>query len=129
MGLRSTAESDLEFILEDADTGFGWNITMTNPAGITADLVGFSDDISQVIDPDTGQAVSGRLASVALRITSLALAGLGLPQAIAGTAGKPWLVTFDSISGETFTFKVAQSNPDRALGVVTCVLEFYRVGV
>lgn len=125
MSLRAIAESDLAFILEDAAYGFGYAITVIDPGGTSADLTGYSNDIAQLIDPDTGQAVSGRLASAVLRISSLTAAGLGLPQGIADTASKPWIVAFNDISGNPYTFKVSKSNPDRALGVVSCILEAY----
>ena len=128
MSLRITAEADLGVILEDAVTGFGWPITVTDPAEKVESLVGFSGDIAQAIDPDTGQAVSGRLAAVTLRISSLIAAGFtDLPRAIASASSKPWLITFDDINGNSFTFKVQQSNPDRTLGVVKCILELYEV--
>lgn len=123
MGLREQAEADLGGILEDKNRGFGWAITVTDPDGNYADLVGFSDDISQLIDPETGQVVSGRLASVVLRISSLTADGLGLPVGISDASLKPWVVVFDDIGGTSHTFKVQQSNPDRALGVVSCILE------
>lgn len=126
MNLRQLAEADLGGILEDSATGFGWSISLTDPAGTVAALTGFSDDIAQLIDPETGQAISGRLASVALRISSITLAGLGLPRGIADSTVKPWLVSFNDINGNAYTFKVMQSNPDRALGLVTLVLEAYR---
>ncbi len=127
MGLREIAEMDLGVILEDETYGFGWPITVTDPSGTTVpDLIGFSDDISQVIDPDTGQAVSGRLASAVLRISSLVTAGLGLPRGIADSGSKPWIIQFDDINGNPFQFKVSQSNPDRALGIVSCILEVYK---
>ncbi len=127
MNLRELAESDLGFIVEDGATGFGWPITLTDPSGFSGvgPLTGLSDDIAQVIDPDTGQAVSGRLASIALRISSLTTAGFALPQGIADAAQKPWIVQFDDINGNAYKFKVQQSNPDRALGLVTCLLETY----
>lgn len=125
MSLRQLAETDLGLILEDSSTGFGWSITVTDPAGTSRTLTGFSDDIAQIIDPDTGQAVSGRLASVALRTSSLIAAGLTLPRGIADSGSKPWVIEFDDINGSAYKFKVAQSNPDRALGLVTCLLELY----
>ena len=127
MGLRETAEADLGLILEDSSTGFGWPITVTDPAGKAESLVGFSGDIAQAIDPDTGQAVSGRLAMVSLRISSLLAAGFtDIPQGVASTTSKPWLITFDDINGNSFTFKVQQSNPDRTLGLVKCILELWQ---
>ncbi len=127
MGLREVAEADLSFILEDRDTGFGWGITVIDPDGLTKPLVGMSSDISQLIDPETGQAVSGRKASIVLRISSLFGAGFSsLPKAIADTGSKPWLVQFDSINGWSGTFKISASDPDRTIGVVSCTLEFYK---
>ena len=125
MSLRTLAEADLGLILEDATTGFGWPIIVTDPSNTTATLTGFSDDIAQIIDPDTGQAVSGRLASASLRISSLTTAGLGLPVGIADAGSKPWIVQFNDINGVPYKFKVAQSNPDRAIGMVTLLLELY----
>ena len=126
MGLRDLAEQDLGGILEDDAYGFGWPITLTDPAGLSDNtLIGFSDDISQVIDPDTGQLVSGRLASVALRISSLLTAGFTLPRGVADQSSKPWVVTFNDINGTSHTFKVRQADPDRALGLVVCILEEY----
>jgi hypothetical protein len=126
MGMREQAEADLSFILEDKDGGFGWDITVTDPSETAASLVGFSDDIAQVIDPDTGVAVSGRLASVSIRISTLTEKGLSLPVGIADAGSKPWLIAFNDINGNPYIFKVSQSNPDRALGVVTCLLEVYQ---
>lgn len=125
-GLRETAEADLAGILEDGTTGFGWPITVTDPSGTVGNLTGFSNDVAEVIDPDTGQAVSGRIASVALRISSLTAAGLGLPEGIADAASKPWQVAFTDVNLNPFTFKVQRSSPDRALGIVTCILELYK---
>lgn len=126
MGLREQAEQDLGFILESDEAGFRWPISITDPNGTTVpDLYGFSDDIAQIIDPDTGQAVSGRLASVALRLSTLEDAGVGIPQGIADASQKPWLISFDDINGNPFDFKISQANPDRALGMVACLLELY----
>lgn len=123
--LRTLANTDLEAIVTDNTDGFGWPITVTDPAGTSAALVGRSNDIGLVIDPDTGLAVSGRNASVALTITSLSGAGLGIPVGVEDTTGKPWVVVFDSINGAPYTFRVTSTRPDRALGIVVCILEVY----
>lgn len=127
MSLRRLAEQDLGPILEDGVYGFGWDITLTSPTGAESTLTGFSNDISELIDPGTGQAVSGRLASVTLRIASIFASGFSeLPRHIEDVIQKPWRVTFEDINGRAYTFKVAESNPDRALGVVSLILEFYQ---
>lgn len=127
MSLRVLAEADLAVILEDDVTGFGWPITVTAPTGAVATVTGFSDDISQLIDAETGQAVSGRLATVAIRVsTLLSFAGMSMPRGIADAGEKPWVVEFNDINGNVHKFKVRESNPDRALGIVVCILEAYR---
>jgi len=128
MNLRQQAEADLAFILEDNATGFGWPITVTAPDGTSSPLTGSSNDISQVVDPETGQVVSGRSASVALRVASIFEAGFNsLPVGVTDKNSKPWLVAFDDINGNPYTFKVIQSNPDRTLGLITCILEAFVV--
>lgn len=125
MNLRELAEQDLGRIQEDNASGFGWPITVTDPNGATADLTGFSNDIGQMIDPETATAVSGRVASVSIRVAHLEANGLGLPRSIAGASGRPWVVTFKDIAGNAYKFKVSQSHPDRGIGNVTCMLEAY----
>lgn len=125
MGLRETAERDLGLILEDRDTGFGWDITLTSPEEVIHEFVGFSDDIAQVIDPDTGVAVSGRMASIALRISTIYEKGFTLPVGVADSGSRPWVVSFNDINGNSHLFKISKSNPDRAAGLLTCILELY----
>ena len=126
MNLRELAEQDLKSVVENIDTGFGWPITLTGPDGnSSSNLVGLSTDIAQVIDPDTGQAVTGRLASVALMISTLYEEGFSLPVGIADSSLKPWVVEFNDINGLPYTFKIQNTNPDRAAGMVTCILESY----
>ena len=91
MGLRSDAEQDLAVILETSDCG-AVPIILVNPAEEAEDFNGQSGDISQVIDPDTGQAVSGRLAHVSLRISTILSRGFEMPRGIARESQKPWLV-------------------------------------
>ena len=126
MGLRQQAETDLAFILEDEVSGFGWPIKITNPKGLSANLTALVNDIAQVIDPDTGIAVSGRLASATIRISSLLAVGMTIPKGISDGNLKPWIIEYNDINGTPFKFKVQQSNPDRTIGTVTCVLEEYR---
>lgn len=126
MNLRLLAERDLGVILEDSAGGFGWNIVLTAPGGGRHLFTGFSDDIAQAIDPETGQIVSSREASVALRMSSLRLAGLELPRAISDTGSRPWTVEFTDILGDAHRFKIIRSHPDRALGLITLILEVYK---
>lgn len=125
MSLLVQAEADLAVTLE-APGDFGNPVTVTDPDGFqgTEQLHGRTTDIGQLIDPDTGQGVSGRHASCTLRMASLTAAGFtSLPVGIADATGKPWLVAFAGVSTPLQTYKVSQSRPDRALGVVVMILE------
>lgn len=119
MGLREQAEADLAHTLERDGTA----ITLTDPDGTILELVAQTNDISQVIDPETGQFVSGRSASIALRMSSLL--EIGMPKSIPDKDSKPWTVSFCDVLGTPHTFKIASSNPDRTIGMVTCRLEQY----
>ena len=121
MSLRRIAERDLGLILNDTQTGFGWPITLIDPLGNRFSRTGFSNDIYLLVDPDTGQAVSGRTASVALQVSSLP----SLPVGISDTASRPWIVEFDDIGGRPWRFRVSETNPDRTLGIIVCILELY----
>lgn len=125
MSLRRVAEADLGFIVEDCETGFGWPLTLTAPDGTSIEVVGMSNDISQVIDPETGVIVSGRLASIAIRMSTLKARGFDQPVGIADAKSKPWVVEFDDIGDEYCQFKISESNPDRAIGLIVCFLEAY----
>lgn len=126
MGLRELAAADHRAIVEDRTGGFGWPVSVTDPNGVTAALVGLETDIGYFIDPDTGQGVSGRKSAIRLTLAALSEAGLGIPRGIADGTSRPWLVSFvDIVSGATLTWKVARSMPDRAIGAVDLILESY----
>ena len=125
LNLRDIAAADCQKIIENSASGFGWPLIVTDPAGTTAELTGFSNDVAESIDPETGLAISGRVISVALNIRTLSTAGLGMPEGISDSASKPWVIEFTDINGFSGVYKVQRSNPDRALGLVTCLAEPY----
>ena len=126
MSLRAQAEADLAVTLE-ALTDFGEPFTLTDPSGFASatQLYGAVGDIGMLLDPDTGQAMSGRHATLTARISTLTAAGYTtLPEGKADAATKPWLADFAGVSTASQRYKVAQSFPDRTLGVVTMILVF-----
>ena len=125
MGIRQQLRRDVHRILTDAKHGFAWTVVVTDPNGRSAKMHGFSTDIADLIDPETGQAVSGRQAEVTVSMDSLKCAGFEHPEHIAGTAGKPWTMKFDDIEGTSHTFKVMRTAPDRTVGLILCYLEAY----
>lgn len=124
MSLRALAESDLGLIMEDADGGFGWAVTLTNPAGTSEPMTGLSTDISQMIDPETGMLITGRSATVSLRLSSIPVA-MGEPEGVPDADAKPWTVEFNDIGGTSHLFKISSAQPDRAIGTIVLVLEVY----
>ena len=125
MSLRAIAEADLSSIME-GETSFRVAVILTNPSCDTINVWGIGGDISELIDPDTGMAVSGRSTRMTIRMTSIINQGFELPEGISDTSSKPWLVSFDDITGVNHTFKVVEGNPDRTIGVVSLVLEAYK---
>lgn len=129
MSLRLEMEADLAETMEDEDCGFSWPITVKDPDGNeTVDLMGLSTDIGQAIDPDTGLLMTGRSASVAIRMSTLKAQGFSIPRGIADETLKPWVVTFDDILGTSGTYKIKNTSPDYAMGVVVCEMENYDDG-
>ena len=122
VNLRVLAEADLAFTLEDGVTGFGWPVTLTAPTGEAYNVTAQSNDIGQMVDPQTGMMVSGRKATAVVRISTLIAKGATvLPRGVASRAEKPWLVAF---SGNTF--KVTYADPDATLGVLSMQLEAWK---
>lgn len=126
MGLLEQARLDNRAILGD-ESAFGERITVTNPDGLSRELVGFSRDIELAIDPQTGQAVVGRTAGVSFAMGTLTEAGFtDLPRGEPDEKRRPWVVRFKDARGVDHTFKVIEVSPDRTLGLIVCTLEGYR---
>jgi hypothetical protein len=103
----------------------GWPATVTDPDGNVCECMVLSNDIGQVIDSETGMIVSGRTASATVVTADLIDAEMGRPVAIVDETLKPWTIVFNDIQLAAYTFKVAQTMPDRTIGGVVCMLEEY----
>lgn len=121
MGLREQAKLDARAILEDT-LGFAWPVTLTSPLGVVTSVYGFTTDVGQTIDPETGQAVAGQRASCTVALGALP----SLPEAVAEGSRKPWLATFADSQGVFGAWKVVEVLPDRAAGVVVLLLEVFK---
>lgn len=124
VGLREVARQDARRILGDAD-GFAWPLTVTDPDGRKGCINGFSSDVGELIDAQTGVAISGRQVEVTLHVDDLNRLGFGHPEYIASEEGKPWLIEFPDIEGTPGAFKVMRTAPDLTTGVILCFLEAY----
>lgn len=117
------AEADLATTLEG---DWGVPVLVTDPNGKAETLQAQAGDIGALIDPDTGIPVSGRLAHVALRLSSLKAKGFDeIPKGIASPDEMPWRFQFDGLAGGPHEFAVRNSHPDQTLGVVICLAEHW----
>lgn len=128
MGLREQAADDVRRILESKDSGFGWDVTLIAPDGQSAALTGYSTDIHLLLDPDTGQTVSGRAVEASLPMAAIAEKGIGTPTGEVRRAQRPWTIELNDIAGNPHKLKVIETHPDNALGVVVIRLEAYTDG-
>ena len=128
MNIRELAELDLSVTLEDNEFGYGMLITITDPDGLSVtDIYGQTNDIAFQIDPQTGQIISGRTVTVAVRISTLTEKGfVDMPKSQSDKTKKPWVFEFDDINGNSGKFIVKQSDPDRTLGLMFISLEVYK---
>lgn len=128
MALRDIAEKDMAHIVQGDVNGWRWSIEITDPAGnVSSEMYGLSNDVALFIDPQTGQAISGRIASVAIRIAEVEAQGLvGFPVGIEDVTVTPWTVKFNDINGKPHVFRIVSTEPDRALGILVCILEVYK---
>jgi hypothetical protein len=123
MTFHETMATDLQNILEDDDTGFGWAMTITDPDEVSAEVIGSWTDVTQDIDLGTGVIVAGRVASIVVRQAALTEAGLGMPREVPDEAAKPWRVSLLDTTGATRNYKIASVEPDVRRGLVRCGLE------
>jgi hypothetical protein len=116
MNIIETARNDLSFTLEDQDTGFAFEITITKPDTTTATIMGSSIDIGFFLDTNTGLGARGRMCEVNVRLQSLIDAGCsGLLD--------DWDDYKFTFEGKTFIIKDAPV--DRTLGIVKLQAEVY----
>ena len=127
MNFLEIAQLDKSFTLNDKEFGFGTEITLTDPDLFSAIVVGRTNDISFAIDPNTGEAVSGRTAAIEIDMNELTDKGFSsLPAAQSDKTKKPWIVEWTDELGNSHSFTVLEGNPDRTLGVILCTLQFYK---
>ena len=125
MTLRQLAETQLATLVESQTQGFGHEVTLVDPDGVSEQVVGLNCDIAQSIDPTTGMIISGRTASITFRNSTMINLFGKLPVAITETINTPWTVVMNDINGVTGTFKICRTMPDRTIGIVVCFLENY----
>lgn|GEM_PF-2668424 len=124
MSLADIAAADIQAIL-NAD---GCVVTLQEPGGRTAELRGMQADIAHAVDPETGKTVSLRRCSVALSMRDLALVNMEPVRVLDADKSKCWQVTFaETVGCQSQTFTIAETIPDRTLGCLVLILEFFEL--
>ena len=124
MPIFDDAPADLETFL----TAEGRDITFIDPHGVSAVIKAIWRDIHLAVDPDTGQAVSARQASVFTTEQRLRDAGLnGIPTGVSERTSAPWIARVTDTGGAERTYKVSERLPDAGFGAVLLNLEAHQV--
>lgn len=123
MSLADIAAADARKIL-NAD---GCVITLQSPDGRFAELKGNSQDIGHQVSTETGMFISGRTCTVVVHLADLAAVNMA-PKGESDAGGKkPWVVKYvETVSRAEHTFKVTSTEPDRTIGALKLILEFYK---
>jgi hypothetical protein len=119
MNLVTQAEADLQYILEDVETGFGVALTLIDAGNVNYPVNCQTTDVGFFVDPKTGEGVFGRQIEITVRISTLSGLGGGYPN-------KTWKALYTDTNGNTLTLKVQQNRPDRKLGVYNLLLEVFK---
>jgi len=122
MPLIDTAIADLANIIHDENSG-GKTCRIISPSGDYEDFMVMSNDIHLVLDPITGNLISGRQSSIAVLISDLYTAGFASICNVPDDDQQPWIVKLTNSRGVENTFKVSSSNPDNGIGLNTLFLE------
>lgn len=128
MNIRDLAALDHAAIVTDVAGGFAIPILVTNPEGVELAMAGFTTDVGEVVDPQSGMLIDGRRVSVQILTAPLIAAGMGEPRAVSDGSRKPWLVRFANVHGEQRTYKIFEVKPEDVLGSHKCLLEAWEVG-
>ena len=115
MNLNEVAESDLDFTLEDTETGFGVTLTFYNEFDLPIEIDCGTTDISYFIDPETGQGVQSRTVEITGRITTFENNSI--------TLAKGDIVKYYDTVGNEWKSSIQQVMPDRKLGIYKIILE------
>lgn len=127
MNLRLQAENDLNFTLQDGESGFGFPVIIEDTSGhiigndVAAPFFCQTGRVNFIIDPDTGVQVEGNFAHVGARIRDLIDAGFDVDD-----GAKSWKITMPDVNepygGKIRSYKVLTPRVDHTLGITLLIL-------
>jgi VCBS repeat-containing protein len=126
MSLIKRVQKDAQAIINSDRFGFSYALTLTDQASIEHKLKGIMSIIHNLVDPDTGQPVSGFLATVSINAADLFAKNIKIPVGEMSSAARPWLVSYIDQFLRVIEMKLVRSAPDLTNGNIICDLEHYQ---
>lgn len=123
MGLIEQAKADIEEIVSDLDTGFGWAITLVK--AITEETITLNGLYSKHhlgVDTD-GNRINAKNAHISVAEGLLVAGNYPVRNAKNEVFLKGDKVTVTDISGVTFQYKISENYPSETTGLIVCLLE------
>ena len=115
MNLNEIAESDLEYTLEDVETGFGVSLIFKDSGGSEVSINCGTTDIGFFLDPQTGVGVQSRTVEISGRITTFENNDIPIE--------KDAIVKYYDTNENEYKTSIRQIIPDRKLGIYRIKLE------
>ena len=125
MGLLERMQKDSQRIMNSTTFGFSKAIALISPDGVEYPFKAILSVIHNLIDPDTGQPVSGYLATASLNRLDLNDNQITLPEGVSSQFERPWTLRETNIDGVQVTYKITRAAPDEANGNILCDLGAY----
>ena len=125
MSLFQRLQKDSQRIMNSSKFGFSTDIVLIDPNDVEYPLKSILTVIHNLIDPDTGQPVSGYLATASINRLDLNALGITLPEGVSDELQRPWAVRETNIDGVVVNYKITRAAPDEANGNILCDLGSY----
>lgn len=125
MSLLQRMQKDAQRIMNSEKFGFSTSVTLVEPDGTEHPLKSIISVIHNLVDPDTGQPVSGYLATASINRLDLNVLGIMLPEGVSNELARPWTLRETNIDNVVVTYKITRAAPDEANGNILCDLGSY----
>lgn len=125
MSLFDDAAIELREIIND-DLGATVVCTITSPDDVFYSFNCCMSDISQTLDVNTRERISGRRIEISVSMLDLAEVGFESIRGVEKKTEKPWRVEFNNVISKEGTYKIVETAPDSSLGIVVIHMEIMR---
>ncbi|AUR94068.1 hypothetical protein NVP1191O_09 [Vibrio phage 1.191.O._10N.286.52.B4] len=125
MSLLDRVRKDSTRIMNSERYGTGTDVVLTDSDGIEYPMKAIVAVVHNLVDPDTGQPVSGYLATASLNRDNIPENKRSALEGVSDELQRPWTVRETNIDGVVVTYKITRAAPDEANGNILCDLGSY----